>query len=629
MVTRWYALAFYSYKFELTSDTGNYIISGGTETVLVLWQLDTGKKQVLPHMSATIQNVVVSPTGSSYGVQLSDNSAMVLSTAELTPTANIAGIQASVLEYEQSVISRVRRLKDETWETPLMQRTPTVINPHHPARILLGVGQVQEVTPDSSAVMSAPYIQTFDLSSGHNISRQAATRSNITNINIAPNALRVSEPRITHMQISTDGRWLATVDDWLPPKGDLEYLGHQGMDLEAERLSRREVFLKFWQWNDTSNQWELVSRIDAPHASGREFGGAGQILDLAADPSTLRFSTIGEDDTVRTWSTRARKRDGVVVKTKDGAILRNWTCDHAVPLGKPDLEEDLLDGSAPATPKNGCVAFSDDGSTIAAACGTDGLVHLLDSDLGSIRLSKTDMFTGEIIKLGILGQDLIALSNELRVHDLVADEMRFGITLGKAVRSLSVQQKLEMMHLAVDRKGQTFAVALPGRVDCRPVEDLRELSLLTQWSELGIFTPNMRQPLRKDTFSTLVTALIPAVGSEGYIVLDSAAEIRTATPIGNQTVTALAQPTSELEGREPRGDLLQLVEDSESIEEIQPATPTTSSQDDDEDETPVVTQQQLSDIFDVGPAFALPPLEDMFYQVAGLFSSKPLSQGVS
>ena len=56
-------------------------------------------------MSATIQNVVVSPSGTSYGVQLADNSTMVLSVAELKPTANIAGIQACILDYEEDLES--------------------------------------------------------------------------------------------------------------------------------------------------------------------------------------------------------------------------------------------------------------------------------------------------------------------------------------------------------------------------------------------------------------------------------------------------------------------------------------------------------------------------------------------
>jgi hypothetical protein len=46
---------------------------------------------------------------------------------------------------------------------------------------------------------------------------------------------------------------------------------------------------------------------------------------------------------------------------------------------------------------------------------------------------------------------------------------------------------------------------------------------------------------------------------------------------------------------------------------------------DDDDDAPVVRQQQLTEIFDIGPAFALPPVEDLFEQVVGLFSRKPAS----
>ena len=106
-----------------------------------------------------------------------------------------------------------------------------------------------------------------------------------------------------------------------------------------------------------------------------------------------------------------------------------------------------------------------------------------------------------------------------------------------------------------------------------------------------------------------MTALLPAVGSEGYLVLDSAAEIWSVLKKGIQAVTSLAQSTSALQldtVEEPTGDLLRLVEnqeEAEEMEEIQP--PTDLPIDDDDDENPVVTQQQLSEVFDIGPSFAL------------------------
>ena len=73
------------------------------------------------------------------------------------------------------------------------------------------------------------------------------------------------------MKISHDGNWLATVDEWVPPMRDLEFLSHQGKDVERERQLRREVFLKFWQWNKENDTWKLVSRIDAPHTLVSKF----------------------------------------------------------------------------------------------------------------------------------------------------------------------------------------------------------------------------------------------------------------------------------------------------------------------------------------------------------------------
>ncbi|TVY84633.1 U3 small nucleolar RNA-associated protein [Lachnellula suecica] len=619
----WHRQAVHTVKWSLD---GNYIISGGTETVLVIWQLDTGKHQFLPHMSATIQNVVVSPSGSSYGIQLADNSAMILSTAELQPTTNIAGIQASILTMTKQPY--LWKLKEEIWAPPLIQRTPAAINPASPSQLLLAVGQMHEVNPEKPLVMSSPFLQTFDLGSGHNLHRQALTRTNIINVNAAPDAHRLSEPRVTHMKISYDGTWLATVDEWSPPARDVAFLGHQEKDLEVERRSRREVFLKFWQRSADNKSWELVSRIDAPHTLGQSSSFAGRVLDITADPTSLRFSTIGEDGVVCVWSTKTRKRDNVAVRDKDGKAFRNWYCQQAISLGKPELVEEP--GSIDAPSSSGSVVFSEDGSVLAAACSTqDGLLHLIEPESGSIRMSQSGMFEGDIIKMDFLGQDLITLSDKLAVYDLVSNETRFGVNI-LGVDSLSLEQKQQMIHLAVDQKSRTFAIALPMMAE-QPRTKMR-----LRYSELLVFHQDKPRPQLKETFPSIVTALLPAVDSDGYLVLDSAAEIRTVHKKGTQILTTLAQSTSALkldDGPLESDGLLRLVEDVEEVDEIenQLLTPaaTQDSNEHDDDETPVVSQQQLSEVFDIGPSFALPPLEEMFYQVAGLFSSKPLVQNAA
>ena len=536
---------------------GNYVISGGTETVLVLWQLDTGKHQFLPHMGSTIQNVVVSPSGTSYVVQLADNSTMVLSVADLQPTANIAGLQSNVLSYEEPIESKVWRITEDPYEFPIFQRTPAIISKKDPTQLFLSVGSAQEISHEKPVPASVPFLQTFNLASGHNGSRQALTRTNITGIIVTPGAYRISEPRVTHMQLSFDGNWLATVDEWTPPKRDMDFIKHQRLDISEECRHRREVFLKFWQWHEDLQKWELVSRINDPHAY-EDSVGAPRILDLVTDPSSLRFSTIGEDGLVRTWSTKTRKRDGVIVRDTDGNALRNWNCQHAISIGKPDLE------SSEKVQKpilNGSVAFSEDGSLIAAACGNNqGQVHLLDPELGTIRSTRDHMFEGDILKIEFLGQDLITLSNTLLVFDLVHSEPRHHIKLNPSFSSLTLSQKQEMVHLALDHKSQTFAVALPAshlttssispnaepKIDTEIAQPESKVSLASLYSEVAVFHQSRRQPLLTHSLSNLITSLLPTPSTNGYLILDSAAEIRTLTPQNIHPVTQLAQPTSAL-----------------------------------------------------------------------------------
>lgn len=547
---------------------------------------------------------------------------MVLSTAELKPTVNISGIQTCVVESEPSIESQVARLEEATWKQPLVPRTPAVVLPTNTSRLLLGVGQTQEIRAKKPAIMSNPFLQTLDLGSGHGVTRQALTRTNITSINGAPGLQRIAEPRITHMKISHDGEWLATIDEWEPPARESQLSQRQTKNFTDESQPKREVFLKFWQRSQTSDAWDLVTRIDSPHSNGIDLGEAGRIMDLAVDPSSLRFSTIGEDGVVRVWVTKTRKRDGVVVRGKDDKPLRNWTCELAISLGKAEL----LDGLN-TSPPSGAVAFSEDGSILAAACSqNDGLVHFLEPDTGAIRLSQTGLFENDIIAMEFLGQDLITLSNKLIVFDLVSEEARLIIRATDATRSLSTKQKQEMMHLAVDSKSRTFAVALP-RIR-------NPATLHTANSELFVFHQDSRAPQLQVAFHTLITALLLALSTEGFLVLDTAAEIHTVVKQGTQGVTMLAQSTSALKLHGPEAESTELTRVDAEDEDISDAeeypTPVVTQDgeagagaEEDGGETPVVAQQKLAEIFDIGPAFALPPMEEMFFQVAALFASKP------
>jgi NET1-associated nuclear protein 1 (U3 small nucleolar RNA-associated protein 17) len=557
---------------------------------------------------------------------------MIISTSELVPTANIAGLQAHVIELPSVGTAYVRRLKEVEHEKPFMPRTPAVVNPANPSRLILAVGETQAINPRSTASFTTQYLQTYDIASNYNVSRQALTRTNVTNLNVAPNAHRISEPIITHMQISYDGSWLATVDEWLPPKRDIESLSHGESVLDDEQRRRREVYLKFWQWQKADETWALVTRVDAPHTIASDDSGAGRVLGLAADPSSLAFSTIGEDGVVLVWRPRTRKRDGVVVRGENGEPISSWTCLRRVSLGSSELEEEAaISGTKP---EHACLAFSEDGSILAASLngGEDRLIHLVDPFTGTIRLTRPIMYRGDLISIAFVGQYLIMLSDDLRVYDLVLDELQYGISLKDFKDILSLEQKAEMIHLAVDRASRTFAVALPCRDDWTLEKRKAVESLSRAYSELAIFSPENPIPLYTQELPTLATAVIPAISSPGYIVLDAAAEITSLGPKASQSLISMARPMAELrldlKNEEPEKDLLvinrseemDIDEDDEALE-VSPGIEATDDIDD--DGPPVVSQQQLARIFDIGPSFALPPIEEMFYQVADLFSSRP------
>jgi NET1-associated nuclear protein 1 (U3 small nucleolar RNA-associated protein 17) len=364
--------------------------------------------------------------------------------------------------------------------------------------------------------------------------------------------------------------------------------------------------------------------------------GAGRVLALTADPTSHTFSTLGEDGIVQIWRPRVRKREGVIVRDRGGEALCNWYCQRRISLGTVVWDDDVA-GYRQAMPSHGSLAFSEDGSLLAAAISgyEDGLVHLIDPTNGMIQSSRSLMYRGDLISLAFSVQHLITLSDELRVYDLVLDELKYGITLGDAQNLLFLKQKAEMMHLTVDHNSHTFAVALPNSKDWKLDEKKYDDSLSRAYSEIAVFDPRHPTPSYTKRLPSLVTALLPAISSPGYVILDATAEITTISPNATQTLTSMAKPMVELcldirGGSEeaPGIDLMQMV-DTEKDDEIEEAQATIltqdlKDQDDDVDDGPtVVTAHQLSQVLDIGPSFALPPIEELFYAVAGLFSSKP------
>ncbi|KAK4193452.1 NET1-associated nuclear protein 1 [Podospora australis] len=600
----WHRRAVHSVKW---SEDGNYIISGGSETVLVLWQVDTGKQDFLPHLSAAIENIAVSLRGSSYALHLDDNSTMILSTAEMTPTMYVSGIQSLVLgdrPSKDALVRRVWRSADEI-STPLV----AAVNPRIPSQMFLCVGNGQQATLGGGAT-STPSLQVFDIASFQGVAKHAIARTNPTDANITSEGAPIIEPTATKLEFSRDGRWLASVDEWQPPERDANaFLTGSKTAAEICR-QRREIHLKFWEV-DENNDLQLITRINQAHHTDQP----ETIFDVAGDPTSAQFATIGSDLMVRFWSPRLRRRDGLAATGPDGQPLRSWNCTQVVTLPVYEHQSDASE-TVKKTLHSGAITFSEDGSILFAAYGasSEALVVAIDTETGTVRDVISGMLRGEVRAIKALSSCLILLSEDLAVYDIVSDELLYSFSLKDTSNAAK-----RLTQLAVNYESRTFALVAP--VPNPGQEKLQKGAR----SELTVFSLEDSEPRLVQAFPQLITSVFATPSSSGFVVVDSAAQIWAVTEGAEQAPVLKSLADLGMEDTslavEPAEDIMQ--EDEASDTEMQDADMDVDMDDDYDTHAAVVAPQRLAEIFNAAPAFAMPPIQDIFYQVVGLYSTKP------
>jgi len=513
-------------------------------------------------------------------------------------------------------------------------KAPAAVNPLNPTQLMLAVSASQPTHPVATTINRAAFLQTFDLATAQHISRQALARNNTTVVNIGGTGEKIGEPDITHMKVSHDGQWLATIDEWCAPVKDVEYLGTK-YHVDGEQESRREVFLKFWFWNTEGNEWQLVTRVDAPHDRNCVNGsGAGQVLAFAADPTDLGFASLGEDGGVCLWKPKTRRRNGVQVRDRNANGLVTWSSVHVIHL--PNHQDRRSNCHLKAA-----IAYSADGSLLAAclqssSADESGVVHFIDTASGEIRQSRPGLYAGSLVDMGIIDRYLIIVSDQLIVWDMVDDELHVGLSLRS--HGLLPQKRAIETHLAVNQQHHTFAIALSilGDEEKRKQRGQARQNLQCQ---IAVFDPSLPTPLYTTTLPHKVTALLAATSSKGYILLDSVAEARILSPntlsfvpdvaadAGN-TTTPPALGLSGIYGPDQTTSAALDRDSGEySVDETDAVTPSFTSIEAQpkvyDDDAPVVSQDQLAGVFDSSSAFAMPPVEQLFERVVGLFARKP------
>lgn len=532
----------------------------------------------------------MSPSGAAYAVQLADNSIMVLSTTELKPIANFAGLQAQAAL--QSTFDKG------------IQPSAAALHPFHRDQLLLSV-------PASQATPARPFLQTYDLTHDRHITRQALTRNNVTDFNKGPEGNKIKVPDVAFLKISHDGQWLATAEEWSPPLSDVDFLSTSS-DGEEQRALRREVYLKIWQWDAEKSLWVLETRIDNPHQMA-EGSQPGRVLGLVTDPAENGFATIGEDSCVRIWKPKTRLRNGLVVRGSNDQGLVDWSCRHAIQLDHSlPLTEDEATPSDPSRPKTATLAFSGDGSMLAVSQVFDDtaippVVHFINTSTGSIEQSRSSLFSGTVKALDFIDRHLILVSDSsIHVWDVVDETLNYrtGLPLDpKAAASSTVL-------LAVNHQDRTFAlsIATPASV-----------------SRLRIYNTSSPAPELSQKLSKPVSALLTIPGSKGYIILTTDAQVQKVVPrtTALKASTALKTPTAVTQSDVM--DTATTVEDEEDIDmEVDDQDNLLALGDEDEEEADkvVVRPEQLARLFETENV-ALMPVRAMFDAVVGLYARKP------
>ncbi|KAI8388924.1 WD40-repeat-containing domain protein [Radiomyces spectabilis] len=223
---------------------GAYLMSGGEEAVLVLWQLETTHKQFLPRMGGAIQSISISPDHKYYCLALGDNSIRLVNSISQQIEQVIQGVQYRAL--------------DEASKGP---KTGLVVEPRNHHIVMNGV-------PGN--------IQAYDTyADRHVMDMQVVPMNQVSRVGNS----EIVRPEVEHLAFSSTGEWMATVD------------------IRDDADTTPERYLKFWKLDPNTQSYILHTRVDHPHTD--------RITSITFNPGSSSHApmavTTSLDKSFRVW----------------------------------------------------------------------------------------------------------------------------------------------------------------------------------------------------------------------------------------------------------------------------------------------------------------------------------------
>lgn len=473
---KWHIEAVKSLSFSLDS---NYLISGGKERVLVFWQLDTNRSQLLPRLNGAILGITVDPSSELYALYLSNGELIVLSAVDLMSRLQIAGVNPDFSRLPKK--SRKDKIVSDNYKVPDFT-APFYINPltgyyYLPTGEAANL-QVYDTVQDEQK-------ETFAIATTIQMGRVKAESA-------------IEDPRIKHVCFSKDGKWMATVDEYTPPKID-------GL-LSA---NDKQINLKFWKYSQTNGKWVITTRVSSPHGSSKS------VLDVvAADTSFHKghaFLTCCENGGIRLWRPETLKelQTAKEAKTNQQGRQISWSVRRVLPpLGSK---------SSAAS-----VCWSADGSMIIL--GFESTLYVIDAEKFEIQQVLPNILSSRVRWMQIVGNLLVVLAKtRLVVYDLVNSTCKWS------VRLISSQNGGRLID--VDPQSGTIALA----VNCVTLPEQ------SYESRIFVFSTDSPIPIYSTTHEYAISSIryVPGSLSPKFVFLDVKARfvtLETEGAKGDQTL---------------------------------------------------------------------------------------------
>ncbi|KAI5955182.1 NAN1 [Candida jiufengensis] len=478
------------------SSDNNYLISGGSEKVLVFWQLETEKKQFLPRLNGVIDKINIDNYKNDY-IQLllrtdvNNYEVLVLSMVDLVSRLSVNTIRPKFSNNLKTTLVKTKKkvAKDESFNK-------LKLNYDYSCKFEIHSKTKNLYFPNESQ------IQSFDLvKNEQSFIQNAASTISTGKVRSETNLI---DPQISLLKFTSDGEWMCTYDE----------VANSEID-SVISTNEKQYALKFWKFleNDKDKSWEVTTIIMDPH-------GKNSVVSLIPAPTSyfggVAFLTADNKGGVRVWRPTFPKEIYKTTTNKSQQI--SWSLRKFKPSS--NTESDAIS-----------LSWSDDSSIIflshecSIICIDSKTFEVIDFQIPVLTESK-------IRSIQYLDNKLIVLSKtRFFVYDLIKGE------LTNLILKISTTSGASNL-ITIDPIKSLICLAINYYVE---KEDNLQVS-----SKLYLFKPNQLQPIFVQNHPSGIASIRYDSGSFYLVDLECRVGSINSTLLNVEEVSSITNDISQM-----------------------------------------------------------------------------------